>query len=41
MGALKDYVSRDPRTERPAVVNFPALAENPYKIGRTRRAGTA
>ena len=31
MGALKDYVARDPRTERPAVVNFPVLAENPYK----------
>ncbi|NVM20195.1 MAG: glycine cleavage system aminomethyltransferase GcvT [Desulfobacterales bacterium] len=32
MGALKDYVARSPRTERPAVVNFPVLAENPYKI---------
>jgi aminomethyltransferase len=32
MGALKDYVARDPRTERPAVVNFPVLSENPYKI---------
>jgi aminomethyltransferase len=32
MGALKDYVARDPRTERPAVVNFPVLIENPYKI---------
>jgi aminomethyltransferase len=32
MGALKDYVSRDPHTERPAVVNFPVLADNPYKI---------
>ncbi len=32
MGALKDYVSRDPRTERPAVVNFPVTAENHYKI---------
>jgi aminomethyltransferase len=32
MGALKDYVSRDPRTERPAVVNFPVLVENPFKI---------
>ncbi|MFP3869938.1 MAG: glycine cleavage system aminomethyltransferase GcvT [Syntrophobacteria bacterium] len=32
MGALRDYVARDPRTERPAVVNFPMLAENPYKI---------
>ncbi len=31
MGALKDYVARDPHTERPAVVNFPVLADNPYK----------
>ncbi len=32
MGALKDFVARDPRTERPAVINFPVLADNPYKI---------
>ena len=32
MGALKDYVARDPRTERPAVVNFPVLADNPYRM---------
>ncbi len=32
MGALRDYVARDPRTERPAVVNFPVLADNPHKI---------
>jgi aminomethyltransferase len=32
MGALRDFIARDPRTERPAVVNFPVLAENPYKI---------
>ena len=32
MGALRDFVARDPRTERPAVVNFPVLPENPYKI---------
>jgi aminomethyltransferase len=32
MGALRDFVARDPHTERPAVVNFPVLAENPYKI---------
>jgi aminomethyltransferase len=31
MGALKDFVARDPRTERPAVTNFPVLAENPYR----------
>ncbi len=32
MGALRDFVARDPVTERPAVVNFPVLPENPYKI---------
>lgn len=32
MGALRDFVAIDPRTERPAVVNFPVLAENPYKM---------
>ena len=32
MGALKDFVARDPLTERPAVVNFPVLPENPYRI---------
>jgi aminomethyltransferase len=32
MGALRDYVARDPKTERAAAVNFPVLKENPYKI---------
>ena len=32
MGALRDFVARDPTTEKPAVVNFPVLPENPYKI---------
>ncbi|MBW1783834.1 MAG: glycine cleavage system aminomethyltransferase GcvT [Deltaproteobacteria bacterium] len=32
MGALKDYVARDPRTERPAVVNFPVLPDNRFRI---------
>jgi aminomethyltransferase len=32
MGALKDFVARDPITERPAVVHFPVLEDNPYKI---------
>jgi aminomethyltransferase len=32
MGALRDFVARDPLTERPAVVNFPVLEENPYQI---------
>lgn len=31
MGALRDYVARDPRTELPAVVEIPVLPENPYK----------
>jgi len=31
MGALRDYVARDPRTELPAVVEVPVLPENPYK----------
>jgi aminomethyltransferase len=32
MGALRDFVARDPATERPAVVNFPVEAENPFRI---------
>ncbi|MFH0729789.1 MAG: glycine cleavage system aminomethyltransferase GcvT [Pseudomonadota bacterium] len=32
MGALRDFVARDPRMEKPAVVNFPVLPENPYQI---------
>ncbi|MCD6304844.1 MAG: glycine cleavage system aminomethyltransferase GcvT [Deltaproteobacteria bacterium] len=32
MGALKDYVARDPRTERPAVVNFPVMPDNPFQM---------
>ncbi len=32
MGALKDYVARDPHTERPAVVNFPVLPDNRFRI---------
>jgi aminomethyltransferase len=31
MGALRDFVARDFHTERPAVVNFPVLENNPYK----------
>ncbi|MCP4024615.1 MAG: glycine cleavage system aminomethyltransferase GcvT, partial [Desulfobacteraceae bacterium] len=30
MGALRDFVARNPKTERPAVINFPVLADNPY-----------
>ncbi|NQU75105.1 MAG: glycine cleavage system protein T, partial [Planctomycetes bacterium] len=32
MGSLHDYVAWDQRTERPAIVNFPVLQDNPYKI---------
>jgi aminomethyltransferase len=32
MGALRDYVARDPRTDAPAVVNFPVRADNPYLV---------
>lgn len=32
MGALRDYVARDPKTDKPAVVNFPVLKSNPYRI---------
>ncbi len=32
MGALRDFVMRDPRTERPAVINFPVLPHNPYQV---------
>ena len=32
MGALRDFVMRDTRTECPAVVNFPVCQDNQYKI---------
>lgn len=32
MGALRDFVARDSKTDKPAVVNFPVIADNPYKI---------
>jgi len=31
MGALRDFIARDPRTELPAVVDIPVQAENPYR----------
>ena len=31
MGALRDFVARDPRTEQPGVEDIPVLADNPYK----------
>ena len=32
MGALRDYIAKDPVTERFAVINFPVLEENPYRV---------
>jgi aminomethyltransferase len=32
MGALRDFVIRDPKTEKAAVVNFPVLEDDPYQI---------
>ena len=32
MGALRDFVARDPRIDAPAVVNFPMREDNPYLI---------
>jgi len=32
MGAMRDFVARDGRTERPAVVSLPVCAYNPYKV---------
>jgi aminomethyltransferase len=32
MGALRDFVMRDPQWEKPAVVNFPVLENNPFKM---------
>ncbi len=32
MGALRDYIAKDPVTERFAVINFPVRQDNPYRI---------
>ncbi len=32
MGALRDYVAKDPVTEKYSVLNFPVLQDNPYRI---------
>jgi aminomethyltransferase len=32
MGALRDYIAKDPVTERFAVVNFPVCPDNPFRI---------
>jgi aminomethyltransferase len=31
MGALRDYVAHEARTERPAVIDIPVLPDNPYR----------
>jgi aminomethyltransferase len=38
MGALRNYISIDPVTERWAVVNFPVLTQNPYQIDIAKTA---
>ncbi|MFQ6122250.1 MAG: glycine cleavage system aminomethyltransferase GcvT [Dehalococcoidales bacterium] len=38
MGALRNYVSIDPITEKWAVVNFPVLPDNPYQIDLAKTA---
>jgi len=38
-GALRDYLAKDPVTERYAVVNFPVRPDNPYKIDVDQTAG--
>ena len=37
MGALRDFVARDPRTDAPAVVDFPVLRGQPVPGRRGRR----
>jgi aminomethyltransferase len=32
MGALRDFVARDPKREAPGVVNFPVCRDDPYRI---------
>ena len=32
IGGIKNFVSIDPRTEKPAVVNFPVCLDNPFKV---------
>ena len=38
MGALRDYIAKDPVTERYAVVNFPIRQDNPYRIDMAETA---
>jgi aminomethyltransferase len=32
LGALRDFVARDPRREKPAVINFPVRTDDPYQV---------
>jgi len=32
MGALKEFVSKDPETEKPAVINFPVIKDDLFRI---------
>ncbi len=36
MGALRDFVARDPLSEGPAVAPFPALPDDPYRLDLAR-----
>lgn len=38
MGALRDYIAKDPTTERFAVVNFPVLPDDPFRMDLTETA---
>jgi aminomethyltransferase len=39
MGALHDYIAKDPVTEQYAAVNFPVCSDNPYRIDVAETAG--
>jgi aminomethyltransferase len=39
MGALRDFVARDPAREAPAVINFPVCVDDPYKIDTAQLHG--
>jgi len=39
MGALRDFVARDPAREAPAVINFPVCDADPYRIDTAQLRG--
>ncbi len=39
MGALRDFVARDPETDKPAVAQLPVCPDNPYKLDLSRLRG--